>query len=338
MSPEIAPSPKGIQAPLQDTVPWTHLNPYPKWHLDQLSRFCKTHGCDRQTDRHTYRNTHQKNTDNNKPHILCIATQPNTHIHPFNGPFSRTTRVSRYQKGKTNLDFTEARDSEWQWHQLGHYMQVCTSLQTDNHASTAPTTELTIKAVPTTLMKTAEEKRDCFCSFLSRAALWCFRCFMILSALVSPSGIDTTLSSSSASSSVHSKCSKYVIKDVGELSMCSTSTSTPQPSMLSTASCPRHPVLSLKRNTNTTTAALALHHRHHPLYDYHYPFNGLFSRTTWLSRYQKGKNSLDLNEATDDGVLGRQWHWPDHMQTICNSLHRHNQTNTSSIFQAGCSS
>jgi len=30
----------------------------------------------------------------------------------------------RYQKGKTNLDFTEARDSEWQWHQLGH-MQVC---------------------------------------------------------------------------------------------------------------------------------------------------------------------------------------------------------------------
>jgi len=44
--------------------------------------------------------------------------------------------VSRYQKGKTNLlDFTEARDSEWQWHQLGH-MQVCTSLQTDNHTST----------------------------------------------------------------------------------------------------------------------------------------------------------------------------------------------------------
>jgi len=42
--------------------------------------------------------------------------------------------VSRYQKGKTNLDFNEARDNEWQWHQLG-YMQVCTLLQTDNHAS-----------------------------------------------------------------------------------------------------------------------------------------------------------------------------------------------------------
>jgi len=38
---------------------------------------------------------------------------------------------------KTNLDFTEARDSEWQWHQLG-YTQVCTLLQTDNHTSTSP--------------------------------------------------------------------------------------------------------------------------------------------------------------------------------------------------------
>jgi len=43
--------------------------------------------------------------------------------------------VSRYQKGKTNLDFTEGTDSEWQSNPLVH-MQVCTSLQTDNHAST----------------------------------------------------------------------------------------------------------------------------------------------------------------------------------------------------------
>jgi len=45
--------------------------------------------------------------------------------------------VSRYQKGKANLDFTGARDSEWQWHQLVR-MQICTSLQTDNHANTPP--------------------------------------------------------------------------------------------------------------------------------------------------------------------------------------------------------
>jgi len=59
------------------------------------------------------------------------------YVFTFNGHFSGTTRVSRYQIGKTSLDFTEARDSEWQWHQLGH-MQVYTSLQTDNHASTPP--------------------------------------------------------------------------------------------------------------------------------------------------------------------------------------------------------
>jgi len=43
---------------------------------------------------------------------LCST---HTHTHTFNGPFSRTTRVGQYQKSKTKLDFTEARDSEWQW-------------------------------------------------------------------------------------------------------------------------------------------------------------------------------------------------------------------------------
>jgi len=45
--------------------------------------------------------------------------------------------VSWYQKGKTNLDFTEARNSEWQWLQLSH-MQVNTLLQTDNDTNTQP--------------------------------------------------------------------------------------------------------------------------------------------------------------------------------------------------------
>jgi len=62
--------------------------------------------------------------------IFCL----HTHTRPFNGPLSGTTQVSRYQKGGTNLDFAEARDSEWQWHQLGQ-MQVCTLLQTGNHTS-----------------------------------------------------------------------------------------------------------------------------------------------------------------------------------------------------------
>ena len=69
--------------------------------------------------------------------VIVIGQLHCAHTHPFNVPFSGTTRVSRCQKGKTNLDFTEVRDDEWPWHKLGH-MQVCTSLQTDNHASTPP--------------------------------------------------------------------------------------------------------------------------------------------------------------------------------------------------------
>jgi len=60
------------------------------------------------------------------PLPVTVSCTTHTHTRPFNGPMSGTTRVSRYQKGKTNLDFTEARDSEWQWHLLG-YMQPCSS-------------------------------------------------------------------------------------------------------------------------------------------------------------------------------------------------------------------
>ena len=52
-------------------------------------------------------------------------------------PFFGDYRVSQYQNAKTNVDFIEARDSEWQWHQLG-LTQVWASLQTNNHASTPP--------------------------------------------------------------------------------------------------------------------------------------------------------------------------------------------------------
>jgi len=65
--------------------------------------------------------------------------------------------------------------------------------------------------------------------------------------------------------------------------------------------------------------------------NYYYLFSCLFSRTTWASRYQKGKTSLDLKKARDDGVLGRQWHQLDHMQTICTSPRTGNRTSTSSL-------
>jgi len=85
--------------------------------------------------------------------------------------------VSWYQKGNTNLDFTEARDIEWQWHQL-HHMQVCTSLQVDNHASTPPLSFLqagcpschptnSVKALKATKSDVVE--KDCFVSQLCKA-------------------------------------------------------------------------------------------------------------------------------------------------------------------------
>jgi len=62
------------------------------------------------------------------------------HTQPFNSPLSGTTLVSRYQKGKTNLDFTEARDSEWQWHQLGHMQVLPFLLPNQQRQSTEGTT------------------------------------------------------------------------------------------------------------------------------------------------------------------------------------------------------
>ena len=40
--------------------------------------------------------------------------------------------------------FTGAKDSEWQWHQLGH-KQICTLTQTHNHASIPPLSFLQVR-------------------------------------------------------------------------------------------------------------------------------------------------------------------------------------------------
>jgi len=105
--------------------------------------------------------------------ILWLQHISDRHTHPFNGPFSGTTQVSWYQKGKTKLDFNEARDSAWQWHQLGH-TQVCISLQTDNHASTPPLSFFTdgcpscspnnsIKPLKTNVYDTVDGKLNACC-------------------------------------------------------------------------------------------------------------------------------------------------------------------------------
>jgi len=59
-------------------------------------------------------------------------------LHPFNSLFSRTTWVSRHQKGKLFWVLLEQEVMGWQWHQLDHMQIICTSHKTDNHASTSP--------------------------------------------------------------------------------------------------------------------------------------------------------------------------------------------------------
>jgi len=59
-----------------------------------------------------------------------------SHTHPFYGPLDFVLDYPGEPVPEPS-DFTEARDSEWQWHQLGH-VQICTSPQTDNHACTPP--------------------------------------------------------------------------------------------------------------------------------------------------------------------------------------------------------
>jgi len=52
--------------------------------------------------------------------------------------FSRTTWVSWHQKGKKFWILLEQETVGWQWQQLDHMQIICTSFQTDNHASTSP--------------------------------------------------------------------------------------------------------------------------------------------------------------------------------------------------------
>jgi len=52
--------------------------------------------------------------------------------------FSSTTSVNWHQKGKPFWIFLRQEIMGQQWHQLDHMQIICTSLQTDNHASTSP--------------------------------------------------------------------------------------------------------------------------------------------------------------------------------------------------------
>jgi len=70
------------------------------------------------------------------------------HTQPFNGLFSRTTWVGQYQKDKSFWILLKQEMTGWQWHQLDHMQIICTSLQTDNHASTSSLNFFTGRMLP----------------------------------------------------------------------------------------------------------------------------------------------------------------------------------------------
>jgi len=92
--------------------------------------------------------------------VYMAATFDGTHMHRFTAlwTLSKIMQVTRYQKGKINLDFTEARDNEWQWQQLGH-MQTCISTQTDNHATTHYSVFYRPDALPVTQPTVSKQQR-----------------------------------------------------------------------------------------------------------------------------------------------------------------------------------
>jgi len=71
----------------------------------------------------------------------CLPEQQLLLLHLFNGLFSRTTWVSLHPKGKPFWVLLEQEMTGLQWHQPDHMQIICTSLQTDNHASTPPQLE-----------------------------------------------------------------------------------------------------------------------------------------------------------------------------------------------------
>ena len=207
---------------------------------------------------------------------------------PFNGPFSGTIRVSRYQKGKTDLDFTEARDSEWQWHQLGH-MQVCTSLQTDNHNNWDTHTH-----------KFIQRLWDYVNSCWERRNKQSTEVYVDIKKQSEP-GIPTW-QSARAESGVSSEGLRTSV----------------QPAATAGAAFLVNIATGKFHCKHTTPVNVQMSWEIHNRLRRNELANVLvetyYYTTTWVSRYQKGKTSLDLYETRDDGVLGWQWHQLDHMQ------------------------
>jgi len=70
-------------------------------------------------------------------------------------------RVGRHHKGKPFWLLLELEMMGWQWHQLDYMQIICTSLQTDNHTSTAPLSFYWPDAFPPAQPTASKHWRQC---------------------------------------------------------------------------------------------------------------------------------------------------------------------------------
>ena len=73
-------------------------------------------------------------------------------LHLSNSLSSRTTWVSRHQKGKQFWILLEQQMVGWQCHQLDHMQTICTSLQTDHHGCPSCRPANSVKALKASKM------------------------------------------------------------------------------------------------------------------------------------------------------------------------------------------
>jgi len=83
------------------------------------------------------------------------SSSTSTLLLSFNGLFFQDNLGKPAPEKQNHSGFTGARDSEWQWYQLGD-MQICTSQKADNH----PTTQFFTGRMPFLLLSQQRQSTE----------------------------------------------------------------------------------------------------------------------------------------------------------------------------------
>ena len=82
---------RGDLGPILYMAPWAYQSPYPRQYQDQLIHFSTVCSCDHQKPHYI---------GNSRLHHLLCMRYTHARTHTFNGPLSRTTRLSQFYWSK----------------------------------------------------------------------------------------------------------------------------------------------------------------------------------------------------------------------------------------------